>query len=89
MATPESEVKPHFSSVPELAQALFAYADGAVRKKDEARCSELLLLFGPVAFSYPEVEVIDSVIRNRTFVSIKVAVFVAANRCYFWETNMA
>lgn len=59
MAAEVSLVEPHFSSVADEAQALFLYAERAVRKKDEARCADCLLLHGPVAFSFPTEEVIE------------------------------
>lgn len=89
MATPVSLIEPHFSSVADEAQALFNYAEGAVRKKDETRCADLLLLHGPVAFSYPAEEVLDHVVRHRVFVSIKTVAFVRGNGCRIWATNCA
>lgn len=89
MATPVSLVKPHFSSVADEAQALLHYAEGAVRKKDETRCTDWLLLHGPVAFSYPAEEVIDHIVRHREFVSIKAVAFVRSNGCRLWNTNLA
>lgn len=89
MATPVSLVEPHFSSVADEAQALFHYAEGAVRRKDETRCADCLLLHGPVAFSFPTEEVIDYIVRQRRFASLKAVVFVRSNGCRIWATNLA
>jgi len=89
MATPVSQVEPHFSSVDEEMQALFHYAENAVRRKDESRCADCLLLHGPVAFSYPTEAVIEYIVRHRKFVSIRVVVFVRGNGCRIWATNLA
>lgn len=89
MAMPVSLVQPHFSSVAKEAESLLRAAEDVVRKKDEARCSDVLLLHGPAAFSFPEEEVIDAVVRTRPFVSLKAVVFVRAHGCRIWPTNMA
>jgi hypothetical protein len=89
MATPVSLIDPHFSSVADEAKALFSYAERVVRKKDETRCADLLLLHGPVASSYAAEEVIDHVVRHRVFVSIKTVAFVRGNGCRIWATNCA
>lgn len=88
MRKPVSMVEPHFSSAGDEATALFRFAEGAVRRKDEARCSEVLLLHGPVAFSFPAEEVIDYIVRNRRFVAIRAVAFVRANDCRVWATNL-
>lgn len=88
MAAPVSLVEPHFSSVADEAQALFDYAEGAVRRKDEARCADLLLLHGPAAFSIPTEEVIEHVVRHRKFVSIRAVAFVRSSGCRIWTTNL-
>jgi len=49
----------------------------------------VLLLHGPVAFSFPEEEVIDYIIRERRFVSVRAVVFVRADKCRVWTTNLA
>ena len=89
MQKPVSMVEPEFSSADEEAKALFLYAESAVRKKDEARCSDILLLHGPVAFSFPAEEVIDYIVRNRRFVSLREVAFVRANACHVWPTELA
>lgn len=87
MATPVSPVEPHFSSLADEVQALLRYAEGAVRRKDEARCADILLLHGPVAFSFPTTEVIEHVVRHREFISIKAVAFVWGNDSRIWPTN--
>ena len=89
MQKPVSLVQPEFSSAEDETRALFYYAEGVVRKKDEARCSDVLLLHGPVAFSFPEEEVIDYIVRERRFVSVRAVVFVRADKCRVWPTNLA
>jgi hypothetical protein len=42
-----------------------------------------------VAFSFPEEEVIDYIVRERRFVSVRSVVFVRANDCRVWPTNLA
>jgi len=89
MQKPVSMVEPEFSSADDEAKALFRYAEAAIRKKDEARCSDILLLHGPVAFSFPAEEVIDYIVRSHRFVSLKAVAFLRTNDCRIWPTNLA
>lgn len=88
MAVPESLVQPRLASVDREIEALYDAAMKVASRKDEARCSDILLLHGPAAFSYPEEEVVTAVVRDRRFVSFRAVVFVNAQGCRIWPTNL-
>lgn len=60
-----------------------------MRKKDETRCADWLLLHEPVAFPFPAEEVIEELVRRREYVSIKAVAFVRSSGCRIWTSNLA
>ncbi len=84
-----SHTEPHTSKLPQEIQALYDYARITIKDKDDKGKSELLLLHGPVAFSYPEAEVVSYVTANTVFKSLKAVVFVRSNEIRVYWTNLA
>ena len=60
-----------------------------ITDKDYKGKSKLLLLHGPMAFSYPEADVIAYVTANTIFKSLKAVVFVLQNEIRVFWTNLA
>jgi hypothetical protein len=89
MTTPVSHVTPHFSDLNTETLALYHYADTTIRNKDAMRKCDLLLLYGPLAFSFPVAEVVDYVTRTATFKSVKAIVFILPNEGQVYWTNLA
>jgi hypothetical protein len=89
MATGVSHTRPHTGELSAEIVALYDYARVTIKDKDDSGKSELLLLHGPVAFSYPEADVIAYVTANTVFKSLKAVVFVLQNESRVFWTNLA
>lgn len=84
-----SHTEPHAGELPTEIVALYDYARVTIKDKDDRGRSELLLLHGPMAFSYPEADVIAYVTANAVFKSLKGVVFVLQNEIRVFWTNLA
>jgi hypothetical protein len=79
----------NWQSLPPSDCALYDYARVTITDKDYKGKSKLLLLHGPMAFSYPEADVIAYVTANTIFKSLKAVVFVLQNEIRVFWTNLA
>ena len=89
MAAGVNYAEPHAGDLSAEILALFNYARTAIGDKDSKGKCELLLLYGPAAFAYPEADVIGFVTAHTMFKSIKAVVFVLSNELKVFWTNLA
>lgn len=89
MLAGESLTKPHFASLDDEAYALAMCADNVLRDKDKTGKSQLLLLYGPLAFGYPADEVLKLLVSGRAFAALRAVVFLTPSRANVYWTNLA